>query len=109
MKRVKHIGKSANRLNLRVPGWVNKERVFSRKWIKENRPASYLNGGIGTLRWLLAPEADHRFPLTIPEVTQAEATAAASVVQWLGSNCGWSFMEECIRKCGYRITPKERK
>ena len=132
MKRVKHIGKSANRLNLRVPGWVNKERVFSREWIKENRPASYLNGGIGTLRWLLAPEADHRFPLTIPasdatvqrcrtdlrfppfpltipEVTQAEATAAASVVQWLGSNCGWSFMEECIRKCGYRITPKERK
>jgi hypothetical protein len=22
---------------------------------------------------------------------------------------GWSFKEECIRKCGYRITPKERK
>jgi len=28
---------------------------------------------------------------------------AATVIQWLGSNVGMSFLEESLGSCGYRI------
>jgi len=31
---------------------------------------------------------------------------AASVVQWLGSPVGWSFLERCVNKCGYNLVRK---
>lgn len=104
--RIKHVGKHPGRLTP-IKGYFNRERVFARRWVKENHPPCWLNGGIGILQGILDPDCGSSSP--VPEITQAEAAAAATVIQWLGSNCGWSFLEECIRKCGYRIVPKKEK
>lgn len=41
------------------------------------------------------------------EVTQRDAEIVATVIQWLGSNCGMSFLQAALQKCGLRIE-KER-
>lgn len=33
---------------------------------------------------------------------------AATVVQWLGSNIGMSFLEESLERCGYKIVEVKR-
>lgn len=37
------------------------------------------------------------------KVTKPERYVAASVVQWLGTNCGFSFLAGAFAKCGYAI------
>ena len=36
--------------------------------------------------------------------TQQEATAAATVIQWLGSEIGFDFLTQALRSAGYEIT-----
>lgn len=43
-----------------------------------------------------------KFPLgDMP--TERDRKVAATVVQWLGSNVGFSFLSEALKQCGYRI------
>lgn len=35
------------------------------------------------------------------------AVTRATVIQWLGSNVGFSFVEECLGEAGYRVVPKK--
>lgn len=28
-----------------------------------------------------------------------------TVMQWLGTNCGWAFLDSVLQKCGYQIVP----
>ena len=39
----------------------------------------------------------------IGPATERDRIVAATVVQWLGSNCGMSFLREALRRCGYRV------
>lgn len=90
-------------------GWLNREKIFSDKWKSTNHPPSFLNRGMGTLLWLVCsrPSKSDTFFAPSHEIyrhlTQPEATAAASAIQWLGSNCGWCWLEDCIRACGFDI------
>lgn len=36
-------------------------------------------------------------------VTQQEATAAATVIQWLGSSVGMSFLEDTLKEIGFEL------
>ena len=38
-------------------------------------------------------------------LTEREHRILATVVQWFGSNCGFSFLRECLRECGYTLEP----
>lgn len=67
------------------------ERVFLEKWRKENVRQRGLNSGFTLLEWILCPAAEKR-PAS---VSQRDAQVAASVVQWMGTNCGLSFLWEC--------------
>jgi sugar phosphate isomerase/epimerase len=67
------------------------ERVFLRNWRKENRRRSGLNGGFGALELILSENSNEH----AAGITQRDATVAASVVQWLGTNCGQAFIYEC--------------
>lgn len=108
---VVHESKEKERCEHAHPGWLNKEKVFADKWLATNNPPSFVNGGVGTLTWLLCSRAsktpsffngyeiDHH-------LTQEEATAAASAIQWLGTSCGWCWLEECIRDCGFDVVQR---
>jgi hypothetical protein len=45
------------------------------------------------------------FPLG--ETTERDRIIAATVVQWLGSNVGMSFLHEALGRCGYRVEKKK--
>lgn len=61
------------------------EKAFAKQWEKEN-----VEGRI--LDYLLAK--DLNYPKG--EVTDRDREVAATVIQWLGSPCGQSFVEEVI-------------
>lgn len=47
-------------------------------------------------------------PAGDPVVTQRDATVVATLIQWLGTNCGWGFLCETLRKHGqYEIKDLE--
>lgn len=51
---------------------------------------------------LFDPFGSHiKFPLGVP--TERDRIVAATVVQWLGSNCGMSFIYETMKRCGGRL------
>lgn len=79
------------------------EAAFSDAWEKQNIPCSGINFGSGILQDLFC-ERDKCWVKRIHEVTPSERFVSATVVQWLGTNCGMSFLTEALRKCGYRIS-----
>jgi hypothetical protein len=62
---------------------LNAERVFLRHWREENRNEKVLNH-------ILSDDWDRG-----TDVSQRDAIVAATVIQWLGTNCGRYFLEEC--------------
>jgi hypothetical protein len=82
MKR-QNVGLSVHRLS-REP----LERIFAEEWVRENTSACPGVGGDVLLDWLLAAEPNH----PKGEVTQRDATVAATVIQWLGSPVGQGFL-----------------
>lgn len=95
--RIKHEGKWSARLS---PDRGNaREEVFATRWEEENRTRR------GILVCLLHSRFNERGSQEVDEddLTQEEASNAATVIQWLGSPVGWSFLEKCIRECGYRL------
>ena len=95
---VRHVGLHASRLSHPCSA---REEAFAKRWRKENDPPSFLNHGVGVLDHLLylSPEQD-RFT---GESTPREEQVAATVIQWLGTNCGFSFLEEALKDCGFTI------
>jgi hypothetical protein len=70
------------------------ERVYFETWRKENERQPWLNSGYTTLEWILCPDDQKR-----PDgVSRRDALVATSVIQWLGTNGGASFMRQCERR-----------
>lgn len=85
---MKHEGLSINRLK---PEAENpREVVFAKRWRKENDDPSLRRG---TLACLLRGGGKE-------VLTQDEATVAATVVQWLGSPVGFSFLTDVLNEIG---------
>ncbi len=80
MKRMKHVGLSAHRLSKEANN--PREVAFSEQWKEENQ-----GGAGGNLLQSLVPLADQR-----------DATVAATIIQWLGSNVGMCFLLDVIMK-----------
>ena len=104
-------GVSAERLAHRSS---NRERVFALMWESENDSRPYHRGGWyrTTLRALLTPtpqsgRASQRWPSganrRYAPVSNRDQRVAATVAQWLGSNVGFGWLEECLRACGYGL------
>lgn len=81
---IKHESSATHRLKSKTLSGM-RERSFARLWESENNPPVYLNSGIGVLAHL------------VPDMTQRDATVAATVIQWLGTNCGQAFLREVER------------
>lgn len=104
----KNLGFHTHRLNFDNS---DLENAFSEKWAKENKPDRALNYGGGILQDLFYRPEAAGFKLFTPkralEITNRDRMVAATVVQWLGSNVGFCFLEECLKKAGYSIKYKK--
>lgn len=70
------------------------EQVYAEKWKEENTRHAGLNRGFTALEWILCP-TKQRYPR---RALQHEATIAATLVQWFGTNCGGCFVRECEKE-----------
>lgn len=75
----------------RNPEWrsTQREAVFAKAWEEINEVCPV---GVQAI-----------LPALIPEITQPQATAAATVIQWLGSDVGFAFLKETLEKAGYDL------
>lgn len=85
-----------------------REKAFADEWEKENIPTPGLNHGFGLLQDLFIDGRPFDLDILgkrrlVHRITKAERFVTATVIQWLGSNCGMSFLEEALKKCGYRV------
>lgn len=111
MKRRKHPanrGKDYKRTEYVFPdGRPNPEKVFADAWEKENEINPGTNFGFGILQDLFMDRVSGHWwshPYATHVLNGRERMIAATVVQWLGTNCGFGFLVDTLRKCGYRIT-----
>lgn len=78
------------------------ERVYFDAWVDQNTRKPGLNGGYGTLELILRGERDESLPKWgshMPaHVSQRDMDVATTVVQWLGTNCGRCFIDQCERE-----------
>ena len=72
--------------------WNPYENIWLKCWQIENNPPSFLNYGIGPLEHTLGRPA-----------TLNEKRAVASVMQWLGTNCGHAFVAQVLEASGYKL------
>lgn len=70
---------------------TTREKALADAWEAENP----VPGGFGHQPILNA---------LVPDCTQRDAQVAATVVQWLGSDVGFNFLQEALGKAGYEIT-----
>ncbi|MEK6281900.1 MAG: hypothetical protein AABN95_16220 [Acidobacteriota bacterium] len=101
MKELKHAGNRSGRRADLMP-----ERVFADEWIKENERVPAVNFGLTALELILntrqpypteeAPGHDYQADIDHP--TQRDAMVAASIIQWLGTNCGKCFLDRAERR-----------
>ncbi len=40
-------------------------------------------------------------------ITKNDRVIVATVIQWLGTNIGFNFLERTLKKCGYKIVKIE--
>lgn len=90
------------------PDRLKKEQMNSREVAFAERWQIEQNEG-RILAWLLTAHKPERqqppfYSPPLPrETTKRERQVAATVIQWLGSNVGFSFLQVALRNCGYRI------
>lgn len=90
--------------------WNDLEAAFARRWEQENEDRPGVSGGM--LQMLFMKPSRNNLLFELPErmITPTDRYVVATVVQWLGSNVGLSFLNECLRECGMTIvTIKDRK
>ncbi len=96
MSGVKHIGNCPERRSIYNPA----EMIYAKEWERKNKRQPGLNGGLGYLEMLLNPNSKRLSsfgPCSFgaKDITQRDAFVAATVIQWLGTNVGGCFIEEC--------------
>ncbi len=85
--------------------YVNREAMFSEEWAAENEHDDRVQ------HILARPyRKDEKIPLpgllrrpVVWVLTMRERIICATLIQWLGTNVGWCFLERCIKRCGYRL------
>lgn len=86
MDEVEHVGAQREQGRLGRKDYVNAEAIYAAAWRKEQ-------GRHNLLAIILAAPGEHA-----ARVTQRDAKVAATVITWLGSGVGMSFVHECERK-----------
>ena len=94
--KLKHIGLSPHRLKSNPV-----EAALSDAWLAENTVRTGHPNPV--LAFLLCSSGDGKIARAL---TQEEATAAATAIQWIGSPVGQCFLRDALETAGYTIVPK---
>ncbi len=87
------------------------ENAFSSHWQKENKNKTNINSGHGILQDLFIEKKGHPFNIMnetfcFVKISNKERLIVATIIQWLGTNCGFCFLQEALSKAGYKIVKK---
>ena len=79
------------------------ERIYVEEWREICKRRTGIDGGYGTLELLLVKKyrkniISGRHDPIVEHVTQRDYEVATSVIQWLGTNCGASFINQCEQR-----------
>jgi hypothetical protein len=82
-----------------------REVAFADEWIEQNRSFTNAACETATLGVLLSSSRDGYWT----ECSERDEMVAATIIQWLGSNVGFSFMEQALGRCGLKIVKRHQK
>lgn len=92
-----------------------KEEVFRSEWKRHNDPFG-IGSPHGYLQTMLKGLCEN--PIGIGRqgklkdfdyvVSGRERTIVATVIQWLGTNVGWEFLNKCVDRMGYKLEKKHK-
>lgn len=91
------------------PDDVNREYVFYKHWRKQNKPVKGINQGFGILQDLFFDSTGNGVlsgNRMIEKINHRDRWIVATVIQWLGTNVGFAFLQDCLKDCGYTLTKK---
>ena len=106
----KNLGWKTNRLTY-DPNDI--ENALSSHWREENVKNYGLNQGQGILQNLFFTATKNPLSIfdgsyRIMKISNRDRLVAATVIQWLGTNVGFCFLSEALKKAGFTIT-KDKK
>jgi len=87
-----------------------REQAFHDQWLKENKAVTGVDFGQGILQDLFithGKNALERDKIDL-KINNRDRMIAATVMQWLGSNVGMSFLHEALGQCGYKIVSDKK-
>lgn len=84
------------------------EKALAEHWSNKNKRRPGINYGNGILQDLMLQAARTEPPEFDPWVTPRERKIVAMVVQWMGTNCGRSFLWEAHQKGGWHIEDRPK-
>lgn len=77
--------------------WNKLEKAFAELWEHENKSGTSAYRGVGLMQALFCNRGHEH------QVSASERFVVATMIQWLGSNCGFAFLRQALRKAGYDI------
>ncbi len=98
MKPIQHVGYRSDRTVWQDPSG-KLERTLAHEWVRIN---TLYQGGFLDRMLESYHDDDTLNGVPIP-VTERDARVAATVIQWLGTNVGWSFICSALQKANYTI------
>jgi hypothetical protein len=77
----------------------DREKAFADQWEDENMVAG------GQMADTLRERSLIRLLLSNKKLEYfgRDEQIVASIIQWLGSNVGWCFLNDALKRCGYKI------
>ena len=79
-----------------------RERAFAIAWRKTNKRIGFLNHGYGTLENLFISHEKWFVKYNII-IKSRDRFIAATIIQWLGTNVGFCWLQEVLKTLGYKI------
>jgi len=92
-----------------IPSHNNpREIAFAEEWERQNVDRRGVDYGFGILQDLFIQSPSGGLNIRWDRkcrarITKRDRFIVATVIQWLGSNVGMSFLHAALAKCGYRI------
>lgn len=82
-----------------------REKAFYEEWLKENEPHGFISNGHGILQDLFIEKSFEPLGTTkiLEHISSRDRVIVATVIQWLGSNCGMSFLTSSLDRFNARI------
>lgn len=91
---LEHVGYEAQRIVFESSPMDRLERVLAFRWMERNQE-----------EWCILDRLVCNPPENPVGATQRDAEVAATVIQWLGTAVGYSFLKVCLEEAGFKIEP----